>query len=79
MGIGDSIKGAILDQIPGDAVRKITSALSGTTAGTTSGLDAAMQAHADQQHPVGSPGNPNAPGLNPKAAKYKLRLPSDYE
>lgn len=79
MGIGDTIKNAILGAVPGDAARKVSSAMTGATTGTTSGLDAAMQQHADQQHPVGSPGNPNAPGLNPKAAKYKLHLPSDYE
>lgn len=33
---------------------------------TTSGMDAAMQTHADKMHP-----------LSPAAQKYKLRLPSD--
>lgn len=49
-GFGDSVKNAILGAIPGDAARKISTAL---TPGTTSGIDSAMQAHADQQHPVG--------------------------
>lgn len=66
MDIGGAIKGAILDMIPGDAARKIPNAMAGTTTGTTSGLDAAMQAHANQVHP-----------LSPAAQKYKLRLPSD--
>lgn len=51
MGWGDSIKGAILDVVPGDAARKLSSAMDGHT---TSGLDRAMQSHADQEHPVGS-------------------------
>lgn len=49
-GFGDTLKNAILDVVPGDAARKISNAL---TPGTTSGIDSAMQAHADRQHPVG--------------------------
>lgn len=65
MGFGDTLRKGILDAT---GVSKITAAIPGpaapakdqgdfirpskTTAGTTSGLDAAMQAHADEKHPV---------------------------
>lgn len=52
--VGDAIRNAALDVVPGDAARKIPAAMSGATAGTTSGMDAAMQAHADKMHPVTS-------------------------
>jgi hypothetical protein len=42
----------------------MTKALGGTT-GTTSGLDRAMQSHADQQHPVSPPDFPAKPKFNP--------------
>lgn len=49
----DTIRNKVLDMVPGDAARKVNAALGGKNDGhTTSGMDAAMQAHADQQHPV---------------------------
>lgn len=58
---------------------KVNAAL---TAGTTSGLDAAMQAHADQKHPVSNTKITNSdakfakPVVKP-AGGYALKLPSD--
>lgn len=64
MGLRDSILGLI----PGDAANKVSAAMNNATAGTTSGLDKAMQAHADEKHPVSPPqfypkpkSNPNPP------------------
>lgn len=61
---------------------KINKAL---TPGTTSGLDAAMQAHADLQHPVSAPSTTKVtesdktfskPVVKP-AGGYAFHLPSD--
>lgn len=61
MGLGDKIRGAIEEATGMGAISK---ALGGTT-GTTSGIDRAMQAHADQQHPVSPPMFPPKPKFNP--------------
>lgn len=50
-GIGNRIREAIIGAVP--PANPIRKALGGT-AGTTSGMDKAMQDHADQQHPVPS-------------------------
>lgn len=50
-GIGSKIRDAIMGAVP--PANPINKALGGTT-GTTSGMDKAMQDHADQQHPVPS-------------------------
>lgn len=71
---------------------KIAAALSGkadqgglNNGHTTSGMDAAMQAHADQQHPVGSvpdtkigksPLGFQRPNVKPPGG-YALKLPGD--
>lgn len=58
MGLGDKIRGAIETAIGAAPVNKAL--------GTTSGLDAAMQAHADEKHPVASPPMfPPKPKYNP--------------
>lgn len=65
--MGNFIKDAVdklVGMTPAPAVSKGLS--TGASGNATSGLDTAMSAHADQQHP-----------LSPAAQKYKLRLPSD--
>lgn len=66
MGMGDALRKGILDAtgvskitdaLPGPAAPvkdpgNFPARPKSTVVGTTSGLDAAMQAHADQQHPV---------------------------
>lgn len=59
MGLGDKIRSAILGSSP---IAPVKSAMDKANAGTTSGLDAAMQAHADQVHPTGYSGPATAPG-----------------
>lgn len=49
MGLGDKIRGAISDAI---GATPVTKALTPNNGHTTSGLDAAMQAHADKVHPL---------------------------
>lgn len=73
MGFGDYLKGKILDAVPGDAARKVSTAIGGTQGDghTTSGLDQAMQNHADKLHPVRK--------LRPGAEKYAFHPDSDYE
>lgn len=52
-GFSDVLKNAILGAAPGDATNKVNAALGGNNDGhTTSGMDAAMQAHANKVHPV---------------------------
>lgn len=58
MGLGDKIRGAVESMV---GAKPVTNALSGKTAGTTSGIDAAMQAHADQVHPTGGYSGPATP------------------
>lgn len=56
MGFGDALRDGILNATGLAPVKK---AIDGATSpGTTSGIDAAMQAHADQQHPVGAATKP---------------------
>lgn len=52
-GIGDTIRNAVLDMVPGDAARKVSKALSGANSSLPS-----MNDHADAMHPV--PQRPNA-------------------
>lgn len=51
-GIGDKIRGAIMGAVPG--ANQISKALGGNDGHTTSGIDSAMQAHANKEHPVGN-------------------------
>ena len=55
-GFGDALTNFVLGRVPGDAARKSRDAMSGgrNDGHTTSGMDAAMQDHADKVHPVGS-------------------------
>lgn len=72
-GIGDTIRSAVMDMVPGNAANKINAAVGGKNDGhTTSGMDAAMQAHADQQHPV------NVPTKTRKDGSLVLMGDSDY-
>jgi hypothetical protein len=60
---------------------RINAALTGKTAGTTSGLDAAMQAHADKMHPVAGAQQTNskpAPTRTRKDGSLILMGDSDY-
>lgn len=59
------LKGALLSAVPGDAARKVGSALG--DGHTTSGLDAAMQTQANKLHPVGA------------APRKDGRIPSAYD
>jgi hypothetical protein len=57
VGIADTLRNTIMGAVPGDAARKVSGAMAKAngTLGTTSGLDAAMQSHADDVHPVDRP------------------------
>ena len=68
MGLRDTI----LDMVPGDAARKLSTAIGNAGAGgkndghTTSGMDLALQNHADKMHPVDRPAvDPSQLGRNP--------------
>lgn len=63
MGFGDKIRDAINNATGANAIAK---AMTPSDGHTTSGLDRAMQQHADQQHPVASPPPfPPKPKYNP--------------
>ena len=64
-GLGESLTNFILDRVPGDAARKTRDAMSHGDGHTTSGLDQAMQDHADKVHPVGGAVDPSQITRNP--------------
>jgi hypothetical protein len=59
MGFGDKIRGAIEDATGMSAISKAL------TSNGSSGIDRAMAAHADKEHPVSPPLFPSRPKANP--------------